>query len=422
MCTCLALQVASVLQLVVQHSDLHHPPVICTLLQLSQGVRAALQQSVGNLYIHAGCLRSMQQLAEFAAWLPRHAGLVSVLNFTLTGQGTPDEVVALQLMLSSLQLCHSCGCQDRNRCGQAPVALQLQEYVSCDLRNAAALHALAASPRLRKVSLWGLKSPEVTQVWCEALARLTTLQELALNTAEVVPDGLYSSLGQLQQLSQLQLLVCMTSLQQLQGLPSSLQDFELVLRQALQEPAPLQLAHLTQLQSVCFGEWDAGLPAGSVLPSSLTALSIIGPVRVVPGVEHLQHLVLDDGTHAFEFLAALPGIRSLQSLQLGLQGATADQVEALIGAVAATTQLTRLALFPQFHMFDLNVPAADNGMQALGGLQLHEHLQKLPQLQDLALYALDIQSSDAMRLTCLTGLTSLKLSNCFDVGDLAAVA
>lgn len=42
--------------------------------------------------------------------------------------------------------------------------------------------------------------------------------------------------------------------------------------------------------------------------------------------------------------------------------------------------------------------------------------------QDLELFGLDIQPSDAMRFTCLTGLTSLDLSYCLQMGDLAAVA
>lgn len=216
----------------------------------------------------------------------------------------------------------------------------------------------------------------------------------------------------------------MTSLEQLQALPSSLQKFRLMLKEPLQEPTPLQLEHLTQLKSFYFEERVLGLPAGSVLPSSLTGLSVLGPVSAVQGARSLQHLLLDNGAHAVEFLQALPSISSLRSLQAGLQGATKDHVKLLLGAVAEVTQLTHLALFPNYRGFDRGQHiVGTDGLPALGeAVQLHKHLQKLPQLKNLVVYQLDVQPSDAMGFTCLTGLTSLNLSNCLHLEDSAAVA
>jgi hypothetical protein len=72
--------VSTVLQLVVQHADVQ-PAEVARWLQLSTGIRRALQQAAGNLKVLTNTYSpSWEKLTAVAHWLPSHAGLVSSLE------------------------------------------------------------------------------------------------------------------------------------------------------------------------------------------------------------------------------------------------------------------------------------------------------------------------------------------------------
>jgi hypothetical protein len=71
------LQVAQVLQIMVQHVEDLCRRDVARLLQLSSTCRRALQQAVGCLKISwYNSLNSVKANTGFAAWLPHHAGLL----------------------------------------------------------------------------------------------------------------------------------------------------------------------------------------------------------------------------------------------------------------------------------------------------------------------------------------------------------
>ena len=78
----LALQVASILPLVLQHCSASlEVRTLCSLLQLNTTCRSAVQGSMGHFSITIDARQTV--VAGLAAWLPKHAGLVSKLHIQL---------------------------------------------------------------------------------------------------------------------------------------------------------------------------------------------------------------------------------------------------------------------------------------------------------------------------------------------------
>lgn len=99
----------------------------------------------------------MQRLAEFAAWLPKHAGLVVKIHFSPLFENEGDLPVAGNLLSSAMQRCNVAMGNEADAQAQrrpSPV-LQLQEYHTRRMIDPVALHALAVSPRLRNITLIG---------------------------------------------------------------------------------------------------------------------------------------------------------------------------------------------------------------------------------------------------------------------------
>lgn len=151
------LQVATVLQLVVQHADLDNLSVI-RLLRVSSAIRAALQQGTGRWSLgprHPPALASVQQVTAFGAWLPAHCGLVSELNLRLQGPHAvagslqPGWAAAAQVVTFALQLCSSCPAAP----GHAAAALQLKAFYTDFVHSPAALQSLASCSSLVKMAV-----------------------------------------------------------------------------------------------------------------------------------------------------------------------------------------------------------------------------------------------------------------------------
>lgn len=145
--------VAAVLQLVVQHADVQLADA-ARWLQLSKGVRRALQQATGNLEVWGCCRPTAEQLTAFAQWLPSHAGLVNSLNFQVMPHILHDgafRAAAEQILSLALQFSSSRGAASSSTVPQdvpAP-ALQLKSFKTNFLFQPAALQAASQSSTLQ---------------------------------------------------------------------------------------------------------------------------------------------------------------------------------------------------------------------------------------------------------------------------------
>jgi hypothetical protein len=76
------LQVAAVLQLVIQHCPevTEHNGQFLKLLQINQTCRRAVQQSLGHFRIRSWQVHNLAKLADFCGWFVAHAGLVSEID------------------------------------------------------------------------------------------------------------------------------------------------------------------------------------------------------------------------------------------------------------------------------------------------------------------------------------------------------
>jgi hypothetical protein len=82
MCLRACLQVAAVLQLVIQHCPevTDYPRQFTKLLQINQTCRRAVQQSLGHFRIQPWQVQNLAQFADFCSWFVAHAGLVSEID------------------------------------------------------------------------------------------------------------------------------------------------------------------------------------------------------------------------------------------------------------------------------------------------------------------------------------------------------
>lgn len=154
------------------------------------------------------------------------------------------------------------------------------------------------------------------------------------------------------------------------------------------------------------------------MPTGLTALCVSGPVNTLPGLRQLRQLQLMDASAGLSLLQQLPDLPALQLLELGLHDCTIQQLQQVTAIIATGTQLTGLRLFHT----SVERDAMEEATLALGSIQLHKCLKKLPHLQMLHLSALDVSDSDAVHFTALSKLTALTITTCPSVGDLAVGA
>jgi hypothetical protein len=193
---------------------------------------------------------------------------------------------------------------------------------------------------------------------------------------------------------------------------------------AAAQPDTASLQHLSRL---CTLRADT-LPPGAVLPSSLTHLSFCAQAHNFEGGAGLRALSLSGASTSTQLWEQLPSLTQLHALTVDrLASCSPGALQECFASVAAATQLRSLALAPKalsrkgWDPKDLvrqsTLPACP-----LGGLQLHQHLQKLRALESLRMAGLDVQPADAVHLTCCTGLTDLEVVHCPSLGDLAAVS
>jgi hypothetical protein len=322
---------------------------------------------------------------------------------------------------------------------------------------------LAATPgavpwQLRSVRIEWLVTPAILQ----ALSGCTSLTKLDLNLrAEASTDtAVFAAMGHMPHLQELKLYIAdrdaqldaafavgvslLTRLRKLEllnylmptaaeALPASLHTLTSVLggihHHHDDDPVVASLSQLVSLQDLQLTVHGV-LGAATALPPNVTYLSCEGGLDAVQGLQELRVLYLQDGRECFPFLQQLSALGNLQVVdvgvdwcdmreELGLPGEQPKELERILSGVACAQQLTKLLLVDR--------SASRSGEpypspKALHGVKLHPHLQQLTSLRHLDIASLDVRPEDAVHFTALKGLTALHLYNCWNLGDVAAVA
>ena len=252
---------------------------VCCLLQVSKGLRAALITTGSRSLDVQLDPRALVQ-AGFATWLPQHAGLVGSID---TGPFENDEVKVFCQGLCTLSLHQAAG---------AAQPLRLRSF-STSIPCASMISALpAASLTSLKLCYMGGKSDTHGPALTSAISLLQCLREFRLVCGtSIVTNSCLKGVAQLQELTEVQLSDCKWS--SLSSLPSQLQ------RMALSYASEgARLVDISQLS--CLRELRISidtLEEGSVLPSSLTSLTMISgslEFRTLSSLQCLQQLEMED--------------------------------------------------------------------------------------------------------------------------------
>jgi hypothetical protein len=396
----------------------------------------------------------MQKLALFCSWLRKHAGLVGSIAFTgvnmewgSTEAGAAYCDAAEQLLALSLQ---EAAAAEAAAAAQMRSALQLHSCSITCVRSPALLLALPASLRqllLQHNSSWSsglcLESSSITA----ALVRLSQLRSLTLKAD--VGNACLAAVGQLPHLTQLivgTLYGHGDSGCDLRLLPQQLQSKVATVSSGSSSAAAVSLGHVTGLKDLDLTlRWCSAAP-GSLLPSSLTALTAwleqedattnSGQYLGLTALQQLQRLQ-SSGLEQAELLKQLSTLAALTCVELNYGDAwsaqhaapgwqhlsmlrslcieqdddddtqlDAAQAAVLLQGLAAASSLTTLII---------------EGPIVPGGLQLCEHLTALARLEKLTMHNAGVaRRTYAVHLAALTSLTRLDLQSAVGVDDVAA--
>jgi hypothetical protein len=300
------------------------------------------------------------------------------------------------------------------------------------------------------VKIEWLVSPAILQ----ALSGCTSLTVLDLNLRADANTNtaLFAALGHMQHLQELKLYIAdgdaqldaafaagvshLTRLGKLEllnylmptaagALPTSLHTLTAVIGGTDDDPAVISMSQLVSLQNLQLSVHGV-LGAASALPPNITYLNCEGALQNVQGLQELRVLKLQDGRECLPFLQQLSALGNLQVVDVGVdfcdmreEPGLPRELERILSGIAGTQQLTKLLL--------VDHSASQCGEpyptpMLLHGVKLHPHLQQLTNLQHLHIASLDVQSEDAVHFTALKSLTALHLYNCWNLGDVAAVA
>ncbi|KAF6257928.1 hypothetical protein COO60DRAFT_1168827 [Scenedesmus sp. NREL 46B-D3] len=446
------------------------PQTVCCLLQTCRSWRAAVQQAAaGTTVIDLRSLHSIAKLSQFAAWIPRHAGMLAEVSLTLPqteddGLSTQHYATAAeQIILLALQnvaaAAASAAAGSSGTPAAVPQLLRLQVFCT-DFLSGAGLLAFLPAATLTKLSVKYMggypsaNSPAISQ----ALAGLTSLKELSLQHYYAEPIRLSGRC--LQAVSQLS---CLSALcigwvaedADLSLLPQQLQQLELMVVCGKQA---LQLQHLTGVRNLKLELRGAPAPHSS-LPQHVALLTIstwgdedtdeLEDPTALWQQHNLQHL----GLGSLRQLVRLQVINGLAEPQMLHRVACLPRLEQVLLCYSHSSLAARAAPawqhLPQLKGIDiegstsamLDRSETEEMMQYIGaattltslrlasGVMLDyypicQHLRGLQQLRELELSHAEGPSlqRDALNLTALTGLTQLVLAGATGVNDTCAVA
>lgn len=423
------------LQLVVQHVSTLDDRWVLRLLQTNSTVRAALQEGVGRLSVGNWplSLANQRKVTGFGAWFPKHCGLVQSLFLSLPSGITDNEQqgweAAEQVITFALQFCAlpagmrtptaaPAQCKAGTAGGLLTTALQLRCFHSNFVYSPAALHSLASCTSLTRLYLRDVQQERLTGSFVAAMGHLPSLKELVLLTDDdtLFPCTFAAAVGQLTQLESLYVNSGSVHAQGLAQLPPSLTNININIARVTGGPADISLGHVSNLQDLTL-HVPGGVSAQSSLPAGLKSLMLCGPAEGVRGLEGLTCLLLDEPQASLSLLQRVPQLSQLQTLRVGLEYCSREQIEQVFAAIAAGTQLTAL------HAYCTDTEQEDDTYAGVSceGVLLHRYLQRLPQLRQLHLSGLQLDTRDAMHFTALSALTDLRLAQC-DISDVAVAA
>ncbi|WIA29600.1 hypothetical protein OEZ86_012090 [Tetradesmus obliquus] len=452
------------------------PQTVCCVLQTCRSWRAAVQQAAaGTTIIDLHSLHSIAKLSQFAAWIPRHAGMLAELFLTVPQSGceglsaesyaTAAEQVLLLALQNTAAAAGAHAVFPASPASPRPAVLQplrLRVFSTDFLSGPGLLAALPAATltSLGVKHMQGYPSANSTAI-SHALAGLTALRHLTLENYNCEHGKLAGNC-----LQGVAKLACLTSLRltwvaadaDLALLPQTLQELRLA---ACCGAAPLKLQHLTGVEALHLDLQGTPAP-GSALPAQLQQLTLytwgdnvaadtFGNSSYLRYKQHnLQHLQLD----ALQQLRALVVTNGLCEPQQMHRVACLPKLEAVVLRYTDASLAQRAApAWP--HLQQLRELTIEGGsctptldeldtkefMQQIGAattlVALHiassmvdgdvhicRYLTGLQQLQDLNLTNAEGPNTreDALHLTALTGLTALVLDGAQGVDDVAAVA
>lgn len=362
-------------------------------LQQCQNHLVQLQlQSYETSQCRFGPLATQAALADFAAWIPKHAGLVhsidvgtSIFSSWRTAteyededghhdagmdllfakqQAQIDAAVFEPKLQRSLRLAASVAPTGATP-ALGPSAFNLQSFSTDFLIGTAVLSALPAAT-LTQLKLLSEHACTKERSYAAALCNLSRLQHLTLaSTCHM--SVLKSSLKQLRQLTSLTVAVSTANSMFLTDLPQQLQELQLTIDQPVEfylgdrdrpSQAELHLDHLTSLQ--CLELMDqsehSNLICGSKLPSQLKQLTVSYPRSAhwprdcqlkslgITLLYDLQVLTLIKCCNITEDLRLLTHLRNLQHLSLTYNGTLKLQNDLGVAAVWRQLPLKHLSL------------------------------------------------------------------------------
>ena len=405
---------------------------VCTLLQVSSRVRAALREcDVSSLEVDLSSSDASAQ-AGFAAWLPDHAGLVGKL-FIRNDELKSEEGQLLAPTLYTLSLKHAAA--------QVAHPLRLKAF-GTNMLCASMISALPAGS-LAHMELHDVNPMQTDTLHAHALLSAVSsfwnLRCFELWHGQVeVTNTCLSGLSQLPHLTKVTLTGCNWA--SLGNLPEHLQELEV---QTGQEDVLIDISHMSGLRNLSVSA--KSLAEGSTFPSGLTTLTISrAPLRlhIISHLERLQQLQLENirSSQNMGFVGCLARLPSLQHVTCGYSNCP----EGWKAAVASARTWQKLPQLRELSMYYSGIAspeqeiaeaaAVGQGLSAatsltkltLGGVappgNICSYVKCLPKLAELCIGDGHFSRDDAFLLKGLTQLTSLELYFCPAVDDAVAVA
>lgn len=317
---------------------LKHPAVaadqqnICSMLQVSRGWRAAVQNSGPGVLSISVNVKPKKQLAQagFGVWLPKHYQLVSSME--IYHDRAREEAVDITSELIST----ACSLQSAMNSPH----WQLRSFRSDDIASSALLLALPVCVLTELSFTASPKHDPPPVARFSELARLDLGRSLTvvlrdqcglIGLTDVSGGCGASTVSQLAALSKLtRLSMCSVDPDSaLSLLPEQLQDLQIRVKRTQQERPHVLLHHLTALQKL---DIISTKPIAASLPQQLQQLSICNwcwkdgfsliDTFGVTGLQQLQQLEL--GLAAAEPLQSLSALTQLQHVGLQHQGSLED--------------------------------------------------------------------------------------------------
>lgn len=374
---------------------------------------------------------STARLSGFCAWLPGHATLVHKVILDppkdQAGPAAAQQLVSLALQLCAHQIQAAAAAAGTGQPAPQHVSgtglvrplqqLQLKSLDSRMMLPPDALMSLAAGSCFTELLLRGLPKGQPSAEACCSLATLTSLRRLRIDCDSKTrrPAGWSSVLSELTYLHL--------------HVPLQAADFQLLPAQLLilrlqvdnhSAPTELTLLHMTGLLDLALRGYGPE-EVRACLPTSLTKLSAVGPLDIVPELptlheltvvlRHMQRLGL------LRHLQSLSALRDLQVTLLGLgRDAGGEQLLAVMTEVSKASQVTCLRLH-RGNYSSLVTPAAGDNV-----IFSHNGLTDLTQLCELVVTGFKLQSSDVLKLTCFVWFDPVSCTECSYLGDTAAAS